>query len=804
MKKLIPFSIVFVLALGSWLAAQQKQPPGVNFLKANPGASSKQPAPEPDITSTNEAQEMMRQIQRAMSTPPAAATPAAMPVPGGPTPIPTPDASATPDATPDTRPTINGRPIGSPRPQGAAPASPISGFRPAPTGPTTNRPPVSVAGAVSPTEGGEAGGVPVDVAAMAQDAIIPAGMLQVQGMPLDQFFEIYSAVSGLTVLRPYQLQGAPQGITLKAQTDWTRKEAVYAMDAVLALNNIAMIPVDDKFVKALPEAEAPSAGSAIAGRDDIQSVRDEQFITKVVELKTLKPSELAQLLASFSKIPNAVTAFDSNNTIVIREYASNVKRMMEVIDRVDIVRESDYSLEVIPIKYGKVSDLYTTMSSLISGGGGAGGVGAAAAATTQGVGIQGGGSRGGTSRMGGSSRSRGGSSRGGGFGGGAYGGGYGGFGSSFGGGYSPYQAATAAAGQSSFQQRLQQIVSKASGDEEVKVLEDARIVPDERSNTLLIFANKRDMVMITNIVSKVDVLLAQVLIEAIILEVKLGESQNVGVSMVQNPQKFGNNVTSGGINNGQSFLNGVTNLSSGLPAGFSYFGKISDDLDVAISAIAQNSSVNVMSRPRIQTSHAISGGFSVSEEVPYSSGMINNFFGGAGSNNSIVQYLQIGVDLYVTPFITPEGLVVMEIEQEFSTRGQDVVIDNNPIPVVNSRVASATLTMQDGDTIMMGGFITENKTKSKSGVPVLKDIPFLGALFRNKNTSSDRAELIVFMRATVLKDPQDAAILATREKDDLQGIRQAEREFEQSAEGRRKAFEKENAKKPKRSTFLRK
>ncbi len=801
MKKLIPFSIVLVLALGSWLAAQQKQPPGVNFLKATPGSSSKQPAPEPDITSTNEAQEMMRQIQRAMSAPPAAATPAAaMPVPGGPTP--TPEASATPTVTPDSRPTINGRPIGVPRPQGAAPVSPISGFRPAPTGPTTNQPPVSVAGAVPSAEGGEVGEVPLDVAAMAEDAIIPAGMLQVQGMPLDQFFEIYSAVSGRTVLRPYQLQGAPQGITLKAQTDWTRKEAVYAMDAVLALNNIAMIPVDDKFVKALPEAEAPSTGGAIAGRDDIQSVRDEQFITKVVGLKTLKPSELAQLLASFSKIPNAVTAFDSNNTIVIREYASNVKRMMEVIDRVDIARESDYSLEVIPIKYGKVGDLYTTMSSLISGGGGAGGVGAAAAATTQGVGFLGGNTRGGGSRLGGSSRSRGGSSRG-----GAYGGGYGGYGSQYGGGggYSPYQATTAAAGQSSFQQRLQQIVSKASGDEEVQVLEDARIVPDERSNTLLIFANKRDMVMITNIVSKVDVLLAQVLIEAIILEVKLGESQNVGVSMVQNPKKFGGSVTgAGGVNNGQSFLNGITNLSSGLPSGFSYFGKINDDLDVAISAIAQNSSVNVMSRPRIQTSHAIPGGFSVQEEVPYSSGTVNNFYGGVGSNNSIVQYLQIGVDLYVTPFITPEGLVVMEIEQEFSTRGADVIIDNNPIPVLNSRVASATLTMQDGDTIMMGGFITENKTKSKSGVPILKDIPFLGALFRNKNTSSDRAELIVFMRATVLKDPQDAAILATREKEDLQGIRQAEREFEQSAEGRRKAFEKENAKKPKRSTFLRK
>ena len=630
-------------------------------------------------------------------------------------------------------------------------------------------------------------------------------MLQVQGMPLDQFFELYSMVSGRTVLRPYALQGAPQGITLKAQTDWTKSEAIYAMDAVLSLNKIAMIPVGEKFVKALPEAEAPSTGGDLADGEGDELSLAEQFITKVVELKTLKPSELAQLLASFSKIANAVTAFDSNNTIVLREYTSNVKRMLEVIERVDVPRESNYSLQVIPIKYGKVIDLYSTMSSLISGGGAAGGVGAATAATAaQGnfggaSGYRGGSRLGGSSRIGSYGSSRGG--YGGGYGGSSYGGGYGG--SSYGGGgYRPYQATTRSAGsnQTSFQQRLQQIVSKASGDEEVQVLEDARIVPDERSNTLLIFANNRDMDMITNIVSKVDVLLAQVLIEAVILEVKMGDSQNVGVSMVQHSRQIGSDVTTaGGINNGQGFLNTITNFSSGLPSGFSYFGQLNNDLDVAVSAIAKDSSVNIMSRPRIQTSHAIPGEFVIAETVPFVSGsQYGNVYGGGGS---FVERLPIGVQLFVTPFITPEGLVVMEIEQSFDTRGTDVIIDGNPIPVVNNRIASATLTMRDGDTIMMGGFITENKSKSKSGVPILKDIPLLGALFRSKNTSSDRTELIVFMRASVLDSPEDAAILANSEKNELPGILQAEREFEESAEIRRKALEK---KKWKRPTFLRK
>ena len=791
------------------MAQTQRPPPGpARYIRPSP---RELPAPEEsDVTGTNEAQEMIRALKRAMSNAPESQAPATtMPVPGG---APRTTTPATNASAADTRPTINGRPIGGSSQPGVQSTPLSTGPSSVPSVTPTNPPAAtSIPGFPSPTAvpsqvaPGQTADAPAITAQENEEPIIPAGMLQVQGMPLDQFFEIYSMVSGRTVLRPYALQGAPQGITLKAQTDWTTSEAVYAMDAVLALNNIAMIPVGEKFVKALPEAEAPSTGGELAGEEGGRNPLAEQFITKVVELKTIKPSELAQLLASFSKIANAVTAFDSNNTIVLREYSSNVKRMLEVIERVDIPRESSYSLEVIPIKYGKVIDLYSTMSSLISGGGAAGGVGAATAAT---AGQQGafsgasarsrGGSRlGGSSRIGGFGSSRGG--YGGGYGGSGYGGGYGG--SSYGGGYRPYQATQRSAGanQTSFQQRLQQIVSRASGDEEVEVLEDARIVPDERSNTLLIFANNRDMDMITNIVSKVDVLLAQVLIEAVILEVKLGDSQNVGVSMVQNARNVGGNVTTaGGINNGQGFLNSITNFSSSVPSGFSYFGQVSDDFDVAISAIATDSSVNIMSRPRIQTSHAIPGEFVIAETVPFVSG---SSFGGFGGGGSFVERLPIGVQLFVTPFITPEGLVVMEIEQSFDTRGNDVLIDGNPIPVVNNRIASATLTMRDGDTIMMGGFITENKSKSKSGVPVLKDIPLLGALFRSKNTSSDRTELIVFMRASVLESPEDAAILANKEKSELPGIMQAEQEFEESAEIRRKALEK---KKWKRPTFLRK
>jgi general secretion pathway protein D len=467
---------------------------------------------------------------------------------------------------------------------------------------------------------------------LSPNEMIPAGAISVQGMPLDQFLEAYQLYSGRTVLRPYTLQA--QGLTLKAVTDLTRLETVQAMDGVLALNNITMIPIGEKFVKAVPSQTAEKEGAEISNISSADIPMAEQFMTRVVKLKTAKPSELAPTLQTLAKAPTAVTAIDSNQTLILRDYASNIKRMLDIIEKVDVMPESDFNLEVIPIKYGKVTDIWATMSALISGSGGGGG----AAATTgssgrfgQGGtmgGLRGGGFGGGRYGGMGSSRYGGGSSYGSGYGGSSYGGGYNsGYG---GGGYYPQSldnpelvtpqqvapAPSAGTGQSSFQRRLNDIVNRAANPEQVKILENANIVPDERSNKLLIFANKRDMAMITNLVSKVDVMLAQVLIEAIIMEINLGDTLNVGVNAVQHPKKFGEDFTGAGVmNNGTTIFNNLTNFPSGTPSGFSYFGQIGQNFDVAINALATDNKVNVLSRPRIQTSHAIPGSFFIGQTL---------------------------------------------------------------------------------------------------------------------------------------------------------------------------------------------
>jgi type II secretory pathway component GspD/PulD (secretin) len=194
------------------------------------------------------------------------------------------------------------------------------------------------------------------------------------------------------------------------------------------------------------------------------------------------------------------------------------------------------------------------------------------------------------------------------------------------------------------------------------------------------------------------------------------------------------------------------------------------------------------------TTHAVPGSFVIGTAVPYVTGFqtYGGYVGGT-SSSSTVQEKDITTDIEVTPFITPDGLVVMDIDNQFDEPGVTVNIGGNPYPVVNERHATSRVTVRDGETIMMGGYITSSKTKSISGVPYLMNIPLLGALFRSKNTDNQREELIVLMRATILKTAEAAHDFATKERKTNPGIRQAEDEERKFVSDRLKAVEKNEA-----------
>jgi general secretion pathway protein D len=193
----------------------------------------------------------------------------------------------------------------------------------------------------------------------------------------------------------------------------------------------------------------------------------------------------------------------------------------------------------------------------------------------------------------------------------------------------------------------------------------------------------------------------------------------------------------------------------------------------------------VIQRPRIQTSQAKAASFFVGQTVPYVTG---STYGSAYGNSSSYSQLSVGVSLDVTPFINPDGLVVMDIQQEIDDIASYTTIDGNPVPNTSKRTLSSEIAVRDRDTIILGGFVRSDKSKSKQGVPLLMDIPLLGNLFTSRSDSKNRTETIVMIRPTVLKTPEIAAAQAVKEQHRLPGIAHAAAE---DAESERKQVEAE-------------
>ncbi|HEX3855997.1 MAG TPA: secretin N-terminal domain-containing protein [Verrucomicrobiae bacterium] len=602
------------------------------------------------------------------------------------------------------------------------------------------------------------------------EEMIPAGNINFQGVDVSQVLEVYAKLVGRTLLRA----GLPSAsIVLKTETPLTKTEAIEALQAVLSLNGIQVINIGDKFVKVLSTGDANTAAAEFNDKTAAQLPDLGPYVTHIVQLKNIKPTEMVPIIQPFAKLPNAILPIDSNGILVLRDNAENVKRMLQMIDRVDVSVPAEYISEVIPIKYALAEDIANALNSL--GGTGSGStvsIGGSTSGTANGTrtgttGTTGGNGFGTQQRAGGTTGA----------------GGNTGFGATANG--------AAGGGASTFQQRLQSIIQRAAGggqQDQIQVFGQTKIIADQRSNSLLVFATRDDMERIKEVVSKLDVLLSQVLIESVIMEVSLGKSLSTGVSAVQNPSAINvpNFKGGGGYNNGPSFLsflasnvvstatNGNTSFGSALASGgFSYFGQLGNsDYDIAVQAAASDNDVTIIQKPRIQTFQAQEASFFVGQTVPYVTSTYNGGTTGIGSSFS---QLSVGVSLDVTPFINPDGLVVMQINEEIDDlNGTTFIQGVGNVPNTDKRTLVSNVAVKDRDSIILGGAIRSEKDHSSSGVPILQDIPLLGVLFSAKTSNKTRDELLVLMRPTVLRTPELAAIQAKTEEGRLPGIAHAE------------------------------
>jgi general secretion pathway protein D len=611
------------------------------------------------------------------------------------------------------------------------------------------------------------------------------------GVPLDQLLDIYADLVGRTLLRGGGQGAVPKDATiaLKTQSPLTHAEAIVALETVLGMNGITIVPIGEKFAKVVAEAQAGAEGGLISTNTNNMPEAG-KMVTQIVQVKFTDLKDLSDVLTPFSRMPKSIIALPSTQTLILRDYAENVDRMVEMIKRIDVLTPLAIKPRVIPIKYALASDIASALSALGASGG------TSVGKSTSGATGFGQGSRSGSSGgFGNNSGSQIGQ------------GGYGSQGGSVFGQATGTSAlgSSATGARSSFQQNLGNIVKNAANAGQFQLFGQTKIIADERTNSLLVFANDEDMKMIEDIISKLDVVLPQVLIDAIIMEINLQDTLNTGVSYLSQRQGGSTLTGAGGINNlssaASSFLTGGTASSNGtstasgstlasLPGGFSYFAKFGNDLNVVMEAVAGDSRVNVLSRPRIQTSHAVPADLFIGNTVPYVTGTYNYGYG-SGPSSQYTQ-LEVGIHLQVLPLINKDGLVVMDIQADVEQLGPDVQISGvGGVPTTTKRQAGAKVAVRDGETIVLGGFISDSRSLSDSGIPVLMNIPWLGNFFKSKAVENLRTELIMLMRPTVLPTPELAAIVATKERNLLSGVKQAELEIRHEEEDRNAAIEAE-------------
>ncbi|HZL13421.1 MAG TPA: secretin N-terminal domain-containing protein, partial [Verrucomicrobiae bacterium] len=602
---------------------------------------------------------------------------------------------------------------------------------------------------------------------------VPAYTYNFQGVDVNQVLDIYAQLIGRTPLRA----GLPSAsIVLKTESPLTKSEAIEALQAVLSLNGISVVNVGDKFVKVLPVDQANSAGAPFNNLPASELPDVGTYVTHIVQLKYVKPSAMVPVIQPFAKLPNAILPIDDNGILVLRDNAENVKRMLEMINQVDVSVPAVYVSEVIPIKYALAEDIANALNSLGGSGSSTVSFGTAPSQNSTTSGVSG---RNGTTGMQGNGfnqQQRTGQN----------------------GGTTPNGTPT---GGTTFQQRLNSIIQRASTGgqaDQIQVFGQAKIIADQRANAILVFATEPDMERIKAVVAKLDVLLSQVLIESVIMDVTLGNTFSFGVSAAQNPKTFSSNpqiIGGGGFNNssgGSTFSDFINNaaaavgtnagssFANSLGSGFSYFGNIGPNFDVAVQAAESDNSATIIQRPRIQTSQAKPASFFVGQTVPY---ITSTYNGGSGfGNSSSYSQLSVGVELDVTPFINPDGLVVMDINQEVDDVSGFTSIDGNDVPNTDKRTFSSEIAVKDRDTIILGGFVRADKSHSRSGVPFLQDIPLLGALFSQRNSDKHRNETLILMRPTVLRTPEVAAAQAIKEEQRLPGIAHAEADDDREAQ----------------------
>ncbi|MCG8371281.1 MAG: type II secretion system secretin GspD [Proteobacteria bacterium] len=587
----------------------------------------------------------------------------------------------------------------------------------------------------------------------------PVSTLNWRDADIRQVAEAVSSVTGKNFLIDPRVTGR---VTLLSPTPLGPDALYEAFLSILQVHGYVAIDSGD-LVKIIPDATARQFPTAI-GVDGASGPDD--LATQVIQLRNVGAAQLVPILRPLIPQYGHLVAHAGSNMLIISDRAANVSRMVAIIRRID--QASDEEIEVVPLQHASAAEIVRVMTALTQTAR-ADGVpvttSLVADARTNSVLI--GGDRNERLRLrtliahldtpleeGGDTQVR----------------------------YLRYADAEELA--TKLQQHATGQAQAAAGAQGAGAGRDISVWADTQTNAIVVNAPPKMMRSLMQIVDKLDIRRAQVLVEAIIVEVIVDKQNELGTSIAIEGSGSDAPIA---VTNFPDFLAGVVQLGgaasgdvvdpSGLigEGGTIGVGRITDDgvsFAAILSAVEGAADTNLISTPSLVTTDNEEATLNVGQEVPFVTGSFTNTGGTDGSVNPFqtIQRQQIGVKLSITPQINEGDSMVLDLSQEISSIAQSAAgaVDL----ITNQRIVETTVIVDDGEILVLGGLLEDVLRESDQRVPVLGRIPLLGNLFRSRRTEKIKTNLMIFIRPTILRDSATTALETDQKYNLIRNVQQ--------------------------------
>ena len=590
---------------------------------------------------------------------------------------------------------------------------------------------------------------------------------------LGQVVEAVSQVTGRSFILDPRVRAQ---VTMLSTTPMTPDAFYEAFLAILQVHGFIAVPAGN-VVKILPDANARQ----LPANDlpDRVSATSDEIVTQVIQVRNVSAAQLVPILRPLIPQYGHLAAYPTSNILIISDRASNVNRMVRIIQRID--QSGDADIDVLRLEHASAGEIVRVVNSLMQGQAAeAGGQSARIVADERTNSVLISGDSGQRLRIkaliahldtpldaGGDTQVR----------------------------YLRYADAEKIAPKLKEQLAVTQASQQggtgtAAGAAGATQLDrQTSIWADVETNALVITAPPKTMRSLMQVIDRLDIRRAQVLVEALIVEVSADKASELGVNWAIDGSKDSNivglfNPTGTSANPvtltdvAKALSEGIENttIPTGSVLGGGRFTENGTNFVAILKALRGDGMTNVVAMPSVLTLDNEEAQIKVAQEVPFITGSYTNT---GGNNNGTVnpfptiQREEVGTILKITPQITDDSTILLKIEQEASSLAAS---SSGAVDLItNKRTINTRVLVDDGGMVVLGGLISDSLQENRQQLPILGSIPLIGELFRSRSTRKTKTNLLVFIRPRVLLNAEDAAIATNAKYNYIRDLQQRRR-----------------------------